>query len=480
MVADIAYLQDQQASLTRLGEVFDRQRAAFRAAPMPDLAQRTRQLKALKTALLAHQDPLIAAIDADFGRRSADETRLAEILPAIEGINYALKNLRRWMKPSRRRVGMAFQPGKAQVIYQPLGVVGIIVPWNYPLYLAMGPLTTALAAGNRAMVKMSESTPATAEVFANMLATVFDEEQAAVVTGEAEVGQAFSQLPFDHLLFTGGTGIGRHVMRAAADNLTPVTLELGGKSPAIVSADVPIADAAERIAFGKGLNAGQTCVAPDYILCPAQRVNELVDALRQQFSRFYPTLAENGDYTQIINLRQYKRLLDYLADATNRGARVIEINPANEDLTGSRIIPPTLLLNVTDEMKVMQEEIFGPLLPIIPYHSLDEALDFIADRPRPLALYYFGYDKAEQQRLMEQTHAGGMCINDTVFQVAQDDMPFGVIGPSGMGHYHGHEGFLTFSKAKGVYIKQRFNGARPIYPPYGGALLKLVYKLFIK
>lgn len=480
MVADIAPMQDLQASLTRMGEVFDRQRAAFRGAPMPDAELRLGQLKALKSALLAHQQKLVDAIDADFGRRSADETRLAEILPAIEGINYAIKHLRGWMKPSRRRVGVAFQPGKARVIYQPLGVVGIIVPWNYPLYLAMGPLTTALAAGNRAMIKMSESTPATAEALANMLATLFSDEQVAVITGEAEVGQAFSQMPFDHLLFTGGTGIGRHVMRAAADNLTPVTLELGGKSPAIVSADVPITDAAERIAFGKGLNAGQTCVAPDYILCPAERVNELVDALRRQFSSFYPTLADNRDYTQIINPRQYKRLLDYLADATNRGARVIEINPAGEDLTQSRIIPPTLLLNVNDEMKVMQEEIFGPLLPIIPYATLDQALDYIADRPRPLALYYFGYDKAEQRRIMEQTHAGGMCINDTVFQVAQDDLPFGGIGPSGMGHYHGHEGFLTFSKAKGVYIKQRFNGARPVYPPYGGALLKMVYKLFLK
>ena len=480
MVADIAYLQDQHASISRMQEVFGRQRAAFRSAPMPDADQRLQQLKTLKKALLAHQQQLIEAINEDFGRRSADETRLAEILPAIEGINYAMKHLRGWMKPSLRRVGMAFQPGKARVIYQPLGVVGIIVPWNYPLYLAMGPLTTALAAGNRAMIKMSESTPATAQVFAEMLASVFDDEQVAVITGEAEVGQAFSQMPWDHLLFTGGTGIGRHVMRAAADNLTPVTLELGGKSPAIVSADVPLADAAERIAFGKGLNAGQTCVAPDYVLCPADRVDALVDALRAQFGQFYPTLQHNADYSQIINPRQYQRLVDYLGDAINRGARVIEVNPADEDLTGTRILPPTLLLGVNDEMKVMQEEIFGPLLPIVPYENLDEALAYIADHPRPLALYYFGYNKAEQKRLMEQTHAGGMCINDTVFHVAQDDMPFGGVGPSGMGHYHGHEGFLTFSKAKGVYIKQRYNGARPIYPPYGGALLKMIYKLFIK
>jgi coniferyl-aldehyde dehydrogenase len=344
----------------------------------------------------------------------------------------------------------------------------------------MGPLTGALAAGNRVMIKMSESTPETARIFAQMLGDIFDEDQVAVITGEAEVGMAFSKLAFDHLLFTGSTGVGKHVMRAAAENLTPVTLELGGKSPAIVSKDVPLADAAERIAFGKGVNAGQTCVAPDYVLCPRDRVDGLVDALRIQFARLYPTLRDNADYTQVVNPRQYQRIQGYLQDAREKGARVIELNPADETFSDTRVLPPTLLLDVTDDMKIMQEEIFGPLMPIVPYDRIEEAMAYIADRPRPLALYYFGYDKAEQERLMNQTHAGGMCINDTILHVAQDDMPFGGIGPSGMGHYHGHEGFLTFSKAKGVYIKQRFNGARPIYPPYGGTILKLVYKLFIR
>ncbi len=480
MVADLSHMQDQQAVIAAMRELFTFQQQAFRRAPMPDAGTRINHLKSLKAALLAHQHELIRAISEDFGRRSADESKLAEILPSVDGINYALKNLKGWMKPSRRKVGMAFQPGKAQVIYQPLGVVGIIVPWNYPLYLAMGPLTTALAAGNRAMVKMSESTPATAEAFARMLGTVFSTDQVAVITGEAEVGMAFSQLPFDHLLFTGGTSIGRHVMRAAAENLTPVTLELGGKSPAIISRDVPMADAVERIAFGKGLNAGQTCVAPDYVLCPSERVDELVEALRAQFTQFYPSLKHNADYTQVINPRQYQRLVGYLQDAIDQGARIIEINPDEEDLSDTRILPPTLLLDVTEGMKVMQDEIFGPLLPIIPYDGIEQAMQYVAERPRPLALYYFGYDQGEQRRLMEQTHAGGMCINDTVFHVAQDDMPFGGIGPSGMGQYHGREGFLTFSKAKGVYIKQRFNGARPIYPPYGGLLLKMIYRLFIR
>lgn len=480
MVADIAHMQDQQHSISRMRQIFAIQQKAFKQYPMPTADQRIEMLKALKEALLYHQQSLIDAISTDFGRRSADETRLAEILPSVEAINYLTKRVRRWMKPSKRHVGMAFQPGKAQVIYQPLGVVGVIVPWNYPLYLAMGPLCAALAAGNRVMIKMSESTPATAEVFERMLAEVFTEDQVAVITGEAEVGEAFSRLPLDHLLFTGATSIGRHVMRAAAENLTPVTLELGGKSPAIVSLEVPINDAAERIAFGKGVNAGQTCVAPDYVLCPRERVDELVTALGKQFGKLYPHLAANPDYTQIINPRQYQRLQGYLEDARSKGAQVIELNSGTEDFSQTRVIAPTLLLNVSDEMKVMQDEIFGPLLPIVPYDSMDQAMQYVADRPRPLALYYFGYDKAEQQRLMEQTHAGGMCINDTILHVAQDDLPFGGVGPSGMGHYHGHEGFLTFSKAKGVYIKQRFNGAKPIYPPYGGMVLRLVYKLFIR
>ena len=380
------------------------------------------------------------------------------------------------MKPSRRSVGLAFQPASARVLYQPLGVVGIIVPWNYPLYLAIGPLIGALAAGNRVMLKMSESTPATGQLLKDLLAQVFTEDQVAVVLGEADVGIAFSRLPFDHLLFTGSTSIGRQVMRAAADNLTPVTLELGGKSPAIVSASVPLEDAAERIAFGKTLNAGQTCVAPDYVLVPKDRLEGFVEAYRQVIQRFYPQLSDNPDYTSIINPRQYARLQDYLDDAQARGARLLPLFEQGQD----RRMPHYLLLDVTDGMRVMQGEIFGPLLPVVPYDDLQQALAYVNARPRPLALYYFGYDKAEQQAVLENTHSGGVCLNDTLLHVAQDDLPFGGVGPSGMGHYHGHEGFLTFSKAKGVFVKQRFNAARMIYPPYGKALQKLVYRLFVR
>jgi len=476
MTADIAYLQTLQQPLDELDRLFAAQRAAYAANPMPAAAQRQQWLKALRDMLSNERQALIDAISADFSHRSADETLLAELMPSLHGIHYASRHLKGWMKSSRRKVGMAFQPASAKVVYQPLGVVGIIVPWNYPLYLAIGPLVGALAAGNRVMLKLSESTPATGQLLKTLLGRIFPEDLVCVVLGEADIGVAFSRLRFDHLLFTGATSIGKHVMRAAAENLTPVTLELGGKSPAIVSQDVPLKDAAERIAFGKTLNAGQTCVAPDYVLVPQDRVGAFVEAYRQVVNSFYPTLADNPDYTAIINERQLARLNSYVSDATSKGALLI---PLFEQGQGRRM-PHSLLLNVTDEMTVMQDEIFGPLLPIVPYQDIDQAFAYINQRPRPLALYYFGYDKREQNRVLHETHSGGVCLNDTLLHVAQDDMPFGGIGPSGMGHYHGHEGFLTFSKAKGVLIKQRFNAAKLIYPPYGKSIQKLIQKLFIR
>ncbi|MGN8309139.1 MULTISPECIES: coniferyl aldehyde dehydrogenase [Pseudomonas] len=476
MSAEIAYLQDSLQQQDELLELFEAQRRAFAANPMPPAAQRQQWLKALQELLNNERQALIDAISQDFSNRSADETLLAELMPSLHGIHYASKHLKKWMKPSRRAVGLAFQPASAKVVYQPLGVVGIIVPWNYPLYLCMGPLVGALAAGNRVMLKLSESTPATGQLLKQLLARVFPEDLVCVVLGEAEVGMAFSKLRFDHLLFTGATSIGKHVMRAAAENLTPVTLELGGKSPAIVSSTVPLKDAAERIAFGKTLNAGQTCVAPDYVLVPEERVGAFVEAYRQVVRGFFPTLADNPDYTAIINQRQLTRLNGYLSDATSKGALLVPLFEQSQE----RRLGHSLLLNVSDDMTVMQDEIFGPILPIVPYRTLDQAFAYITQRPRPLALYYFGYDKAEQQRVLNETHSGGVCLNDTLLHVAQDDLPFGGIGPSGMGHYHGHEGFLTFSKAKGVFIKQRFNAARLIYPPYGKSIQKLIQKLFIR
>ncbi|MDO9323237.1 MAG: coniferyl aldehyde dehydrogenase [Pseudomonas sp.] len=470
------HLQQAQQQISQLEQLFAGQREAFRANPMPTAEQRLQWLKALSQMLSSEREALIKAICQDFSNRSTDETLLAEIMPSLQNIHYACKNLKKWMKPSRRAVGLAFQPASARVIYQPLGVIGVIVPWNYPLFLAMGPLVGALAAGNRVMIKMSESTPATSQLVKDLLAKIFPEDLVCVVLGEAEVGVAFSTLAFDHLLFTGATSIGKHVMRAAAENLTPVTLELGGKSPAIVSAEVPLEHAAERIAFGKTLNAGQTCVAPDYVLVPRNRVDAFVAAYSKVVTSFYPKLKDNPDYTAIINDRQLQRLKGLLSDAESLGAKVVNLYPEGQ----GRRLPQALVLNVNDQMKIMQDEIFGPLLPIVPYDSIEQAFAYINERPRPLALYYFGYNKSEQQRVLHETHSGGVCLNDTMLHVAQDDMPFGGVGPSGMGHYHGHEGFKTFSHAKGTFIKQRYNAAKMIYPPYGKAIQKLVYKLFIR
>ncbi|KPA97451.1 coniferyl aldehyde dehydrogenase [Pseudomonas asplenii] len=476
MSAEIAYLQESQQQQSELQRLFQAQRRAYAAHPMPPAEQRRQWLESLRHLLSHERRAIIEAINADFGNRSADETLLAELMPSLHGIHYARKHLKRWMKPARRQVGLAFQPASAKVVYQPLGVVGVIVPWNYPLFLAIGPLVGALAAGNRVMLKLSESTPATGLLLKELLGRVFPEDLVCVVLGDVDIGMAFSKLPFDHLLFTGATSIGKHVMRAAAEHLTPVTLELGGKSPAIVSGDVPLKDAAERIAFGKTLNAGQTCVAPDYVLVPEERVGAFVEAYRQAVRGFYPTLADNPDYTSIINERQLARLNGYISDATSKGALLIPLFDQGQQ----RRMGHSLLLNVSDEMTVMQDEIFGPLLPIVPYNGLDEAFAYINQRPRPLALYYFGYNRGEQQRVLHETHSGGVCLNDTLLHVPQEDLPFGGIGPSGMGHYHGHEGFLTFSKAKGVLTKQRFNAARLIYPPYGKSIQKLIQKLFVR
>ena len=476
MPADSAHLHDASALQSDLHSLLDMQRKAYAAHPFPPLAQRQQWLKSLRQLLSREREVLIDAISQDFSHRSPDETLFAELMPSLHSLDYTLKHLKRWMKPSSRRVGMTFQPASAKVVYQPVGVVGIIVPWNYPLYLAMGPLIGALAAGNRVMLKLSEFTPATGRLLKDLLGRIFPEDMVAVVLGEADVGVAFSGLAFDHLLFTGSTHVGKLVMRAAAENLTPITLELGGKSPAIVSADVPLKDAAQRIAWGKSLNAGQTCIAPDYVLVPQDRVEAFVEAYRQAIHSFYPTLIDNPDYSAIINERQLARLERLQADATLKGARLIPLYDQGQ----GRRMPHALVLDVNDDMQVMQDEIFGPLLPIVPYTDLEHALAYVNARPRPLALYYFGYNKTEQQHVVHNTHSGGVSINETLLHVAIDDLPFGGVGHSGMGHYHGHEGFLTFSKAKGVLTKQRLNSSLMIYPPYGRQIVRLIQKLFIR
>jgi acyl-CoA reductase-like NAD-dependent aldehyde dehydrogenase len=345
--------------------------------------------------------------------------------------------------------------------------VGIIAPWNYPVQLALAPLTGAIAAGNRVMLKPSEYTPKTSELLARLFGEAFPKDVVTVVTGGPEVGAAFSKLPFDHLLFTGSTAVGRNVMRAAAENLTPVTLELGGKSPALVHESFPIERAAARIAAGKWFNAGQTCIAPDYVLVPEGQLTKFVDALQASVAQSYPTIAHNRDYTSVVNDRHYGRLKTLVDDAVARGARKLEINPANEQIDpATRKLAPTVLLDVDDEMQVMQEEIFGPVLPVMGYRTLDDALAYVNDHPRPLALYYFDFDSGRAKRVLEQTISGGATINDTLIHFACDDLPFGGVGPSGIGAYHGREGFETFSHKKGVFHQAKINAAASMGPPY--------------
>ncbi len=481
MVANVVQLTESKKQIQQINRIFTEQQQAFRENPAPSVAERRENLKRLKRALLAYQDELMEAIDRDFGGRSPDETILAELMPSIQNINYTLSHLTQWMKPEKRKVHMLFQPARNEIHYEPLGVVGIMVPWNYPLFLTAGPLTAALAAGNRVMIKLSEYTPETSALIQKILEETFPQDLVAVVNGEADVAQSFAAKAFDHLLFTGSTEIGRHVMRAAADNLTPVTLELGGKSPAIVSQDVPMKDAAERIAFGKGINAGQTCVAPDYILCPRDRVNSFVEQFRAAVATMYPTMRDNRDYTSIITQRHHDRLTRLIEDARAKGAEIIEVNPGNEHFgDDTRKMPIQLVLNPTPDMLVLQEEIFGPVLPVVTYGQLEEALNYINDRPHPLALYYFGYNRTEQKRVREQTRSGGICVNDTLVHVGQDDLPFGGVGDSGMGNYHGQEGFVTFSNTRGVMSKQKLNSGKIVHPPHNTLLHKLIYRIFLR
>ena len=459
-----------------LDAILGAQRAAFLRAGPPSLAHRLANLDRLKRILLDNRDAFIASVAADFGHRSRHETLLADIAPSLEGIKHTKKHLARWMKPERRATSVNFLFAKAQVIRQPLGVVGIISPWNYPVYLAFSPIAAALAAGNRVMLKPSEYTPATSALMARLLADAFPQEEVATVLGGPEIGERFSRLPFDHLLFTGATSVGRHVMRAAAENLVPVTLELGGKSPVIVDADYPMEKAVGSIVTGKLLNAGQTCIAPDYVFVPEGKADEFVDLTRRQVARMYPTLKDNPDYSSVVNRRHHDRLKGLIEDARAKGAQIVEINPANEhlDQQAANKIAPTLILGATDDMKVMQDEIFGPVMPVKTYGRLDDAIDYVNSHPRPLALYYFGEDGSRADQVLSRTTSGGACVNDTMMHVAQEDLPFGGVGPSGMGAYHGREGFLTFSHSKAVLRQSKLNLAGLARPPYGKLMERLL------
>ncbi|MCM2288012.1 MAG: coniferyl aldehyde dehydrogenase [Sulfuritalea sp.] len=454
------------------GQVFQRMHAATRRITMVERAVREARLDALLALVHDNVERFVEAISADFGHRSAHETRLLELFPSLEAIRHNRSHVGAWMKPQGKSPSIWFRPGRARIIPQPLGVVGIIVPWNYPLYLAVSPLAAALAAGNRVMIKMSEFTPRTGELLAQLATKYFSEDQVAVVLGDATVGANFAQLPFDHLLFTGSTKVGHDIMRMAADNLTPVTLELGGKSPVILGPDYPLAKAAERIMIGKLLNAGQTCIAPDYVLVPAGREQAFVEAARAVVAKCFPALATTPDYTAIINERHYQRLQGYVEDAQARGARIEPLSTASADAT-RRKLPPLAVLNVDDEMRVMQDEIFGPLLPILPYTDLDAAIAYVNRHPRPLALYCFENDAGRRDRVLNETIAGGVTVNDTILHIAQENLPFGGVGPSGMGHYHGIEGFRTFTKQKAVFYQSGLNGMSLFNPPYGALFERL-------
>jgi coniferyl-aldehyde dehydrogenase len=469
-------LDSSKASLSRILEA---QKAAHLRQGAPTAERRIDWLDRCIGLLVDHQTEIAEALNADFGARSKDATGLTDIAGSIGPLKYAKENLAKWMRPEKRKTTPAILGlfgAKAQVRYQPKGVVGVISPWNFPVNLTFAPLAGVLAAGNRAMIKPSEFTPITSELMKTMFAKVFSDEEIAVITGGPEVGQAFTSLPFDHLVFTGATSVARHVMKAAAENLVPVTLELGGKSPVILSRGADMATAAARIMNGKTLNAGQICLAPDYVLAPADQVDEFVAQAKAAVARSFPTLKDNPDYTAVVAQRHYDRIKAHVDDARAKGATIVEINPAGEDLSQQehRKIAPTLILDPTDDMTVMHDEIFGPVLPVKTYGKVEEAVAYINRHDRPLGLYWFGTDDAERDMVLDSTTSGGVTINDVIFHVAQEDLPFGGVGPAGIGSYHGRDGFLEFSHKKAVYqqLKKDIAPMLALRPPYGATIRK--------
>jgi len=452
--------------------VLERQRSAYLREGEVTAEVRIDRLERAASLLKKHGDRLCEAMVSDFGHRSVDQSRLTDIDGSIGPLKHAAKNVRKWMRAERRSIMFPLNllGARGRVEFQPLGVVGCISPWNFPVNLTFTPLAGIFAAGNRTMIKPSEFTPATSELMKEIFAEAFDVEEVAVFTGGPEVGSAFSTLPFDHLLFTGATSIARHVMRAAADNLVPVTLELGGKSPVIIGRSADMEITAGNIMTGKTLNAGQICLAPDYVFVPEERADDFIAAARSSVARMYADLKDNPDYTSIVNQRHFDRINGYIDDAKNKGAEVVVINPGDEDFSQQQHhrIPPTLILDPTDDMQVMQDEIFGPVLPVKRYKQVDETIAYINEHPRPLGLYYFGKDSTEERRVLSHTTSGGVTINDVVMHVAQEDLPFGGVGPSGMGAYHGYDGFRTFSHARAVYTQPKLVSklAATMRPPY--------------
>ena len=466
-----------------LKDVLENQKFAYQRNPLPSAKERIDRLARLKQVLIKYQDQFAHAISQDYGNRAIMETKIGEILTCLEHIKYYSKNLTGWMKPSKRHISMLHQPAKGWVQYQPLGVIGIITPWNYPLLLSVGPLICALAAGNHAMIKISSASAHFGQVLENALAEAFSQELVTVINGGGVISDAFSHLPFDKLIFTGSTEVGKTVMAAAAENLVPVILELGGKSPALIHPSMNLRDAAQRIAVGKLWNAGQTCVAADYLFVPKGKTEEFAQHYQAIVSSMYPCLGDNNDYTSIINDKQYNRIQGYLENAVQQGANIIELNKQNESLEQVRKIAPTLVTGVTDDMQIMQNEIFGPVLPILEYEQIEDALQYINSHPRPLAFYYFDTDSKRADYVASCTHSGHFGFNQTLTHVAQDDLPFGGVGASGMGKYHGPEGFFSFSHERSMMsnpVSPKLYSLKMILPPYNKPAHTLLLKTLFR
>jgi coniferyl-aldehyde dehydrogenase len=459
--------------LASLNGLLERQRRAWRTHT-PDLAQRLDDLARLRAAFKGRLEDFARTVSDDFGRRPRVETLLADGMPVLHEIDHARRHLKRWMRPQRVAADATFLPARCAIVSKPLGVVGVVSPWNYPVNLALVPLVDALAAGNHVLLKPSEHTPRTSALLAEMLAEIFPPEHVAVVQGGVDAAAAFTALPFDHLLFTGSTAVGARVLAVAAHNLTPVTLELGGKSPAIVAPGCASARNADRIAAGKFLNAGQTCIAPDYVLVHEAERDALVALLRAYVVRHYPSLCEGGDYASIVNDAQYARLRTWLDEARAAGAKIIPLPDGTADDPARRILAPTVVLDAPDSTTLMREEIFGPALPLVTYRDFGEAIEYVNARPRPLALYVFDDDRARIRRVLDACTAGSAAVNDTVFQFAQSRLPFGGVGPSGMGAYHGYAGFLAFSKQMPVFRQARWSATAWLRPPYGERVERLL------
>ena len=452
--------------------VLDRQKKAYLSEGAVSAETRIDRLDRAIDILKTHGTKLSEAMAADFGHRSLDQSKMTDIDASIGPLESCKKQLRKWMRPEKRKTmfPLGLLGGRSRIEYQPLGVVGCISPWIFPVQLTFAPLAGIFAAGNRTMIKPSEFTVLTSELMKELFAATFDEEEVAVFTGGPEVGGAFSALPFDHLLFTGATSVAKHVMRAAAENLVPVTLELGGKSPVIIGKSANLELAATNIMAGKTMNAGQICLSPDYVILPEESRDEFVEHAKNSVAKMFPNIKDNPDYTSIVNERHFDRLNGYVNDAKEKGATVVEINPAEEDFSQQEHhrIPPTLILDPTDDMKVMQDEIFGPILPVKQYKDIEETLDYVNSKDRPLGLYYFGQDSAEEREVLTRTTSGGVTVNDVIMHIAQEDLPFGGVGPSGMGSYHGFDGFKNFSHAKAIYTQSSTVSklAAAMRPPY--------------